>query len=316
MPGMITLPEYAKGLENTNVAKPFIETFARSSDIFERLPFDAMTGASYEFYRQAQLPTPGFRAINAPGTSGMGKIEPLSEASFIIDHDLDVDRAIIDRHGMERRSREEINAMAAVGRLWTDTFLKGDNGSNPTEFNGVQKRSAQVFNGQSRTVPNSVASGGAPLSLLNLDRAINRTRNPNAIIAPLDLQPNFIAAARNTAISGFVIQSWDEVGKPKMSYAGLPILWGYPRDLHGGILPFTEVGAGGGAAQTTSLYIVSFGEEGLHGIQVTPMAFKDFGLLENGITYRTHFNWDVGLVDEHPFCVTRLSSITNGAFTA
>lgn len=314
--GMITLPEYAKGLENTNVAKPFIETFARSSDIFDALPFDSMTGGKYEFFRQASLPTIGFRAINAPGTSGMGKIDPNSEASFIIDHDLDVDNAIVARHGSERRSREEINAMAAVGQLWTTTFFKGDNSSNPVEFNGLQKRAGQTFNGLSRTIPNSVAAGGAPLSLLALDRAINRTRRPTHIMAPLDSGPLWTGAARNTALSGFVMQTWDDVGRPKVSYAGLPILFGFPRDLQGGILPFTEVGAGGGAAQCSSFYIVSMGEDGVHGAEVAPMSFKDFGLLENGITWRTHFNWDVGLVDEHPFCLTRLSSITNAAFTA
>jgi hypothetical protein len=163
---------------------------------------------------------------------------------------------------------------------------------------------------------NNPASGGGALSLLKLDQAINNTNQPTHILADYTMQPLFIQAARNTSISGFVIQSWDEVGRAKMSYAGLPILWGYQKDDHGSLLPFTEVGAGGGAAQCTSLYVVSFRDGGLKGIELKPMSFKDMGLLQDGITYRNHMNWDVGLVDEHKYCLTRLSSITNAAFVA
>ena len=308
---LMTLPEYAKGLEVGDGNKPYIEVFAQSSDILQAIPFEGMRGATYEFYREAELPVLGFRAINQEGTRGSGKIEPFQESSFIIDHDLDVDRAIIDRHGESRRSREENMQVKAAGKLWTDTFLKGDNTTDPKEFNGVQKRATG-----DRVVNNSVAAGGAALSLYNLDEAVRRTYAPTHIIAPFDIQSRFMQAARNTGISGFVIQNWDEIARPKMTYAGLPILWGYPRTLDGGILPFTEVGAGGGAAVTTSIYVVSFSEGGLRGIQIRPMSVRDFGLLEDGITYRSHLTWDTGLVDEHPFALTRLTSITNAAFVA
>lgn len=311
MPDVMTLIEYAKGLEKSNINKPLIMAFAEETDIFGALPFEGMDGPSFEFHRVSQLPTTAFRAINEPGTTGHGVMEPFSEASYRIDHDIDVDKAILDREGMDKRSKYERMQAAATGKLWIDTFLAGANTSNPREFNGLQARATG-----DRLMHNSVAAGGAALSLYNLDKSVKNTRRPTHIIATLDLQPRFIQAARNTSISGFVIQSWDEVGQVKMTYAGLPILWGYPRDLHGVILPFTEVGQGGGSAVTTSLYVVSFGEEGLRGLQLVPMAFDDKGLLEDGITYRTHMTWDVGLVDEHPFCMTRLTSITDAAFVA
>jgi hypothetical protein len=309
---MRTLVEYAKGLQPSDPARPLIEMFATSSDIMGAIPFDGLTGPVYEGFRQAALPTIGFRGINGTSTSGTGVVSPFQEPSYIIDHDLDVDRAIVDRYGETRRAREETMAMAAAGRLWVDTFLKGDNTTNPIAFDGLQRRS-RLFG---RALNNSTASGGAALSLLNLDRAINNTSQPTHIIADYSMQPLFIAAARNTGISGFVIQSWDDVGRVKMSYAGLPILWGYQKDDHGSVLPFSEVGAGGGGAVTTSLYIVSFRDGGLKGIQLKPMSFNDMGLLENGITYRTHMSWDVGIVDEHKYCLTRLTSITNSAFVA
>lgn len=309
---MKTLVEYAKGLPTTDPARPLIEMFATSSDVMSAIPFDGLTGPVYEGFRQASLPTIGFRGINEPGTTGTGVLAPFQEASYIIDHDLDVDSAIVRRYGETRRAREETMAMAAAGRLWIDTFTKGDNGANPRVFDGLQRRS-RLFN---RTMANSASSGGGPLSLLKLDQAIANTNTATHIIADFATAPLWTQAARNTALTGFVIQSWDEVGKPKMSYAGLPILWGYQKDDHAAMLPFNEVGAGGGAAQCSSFYIVSFRDGGLKGLQLAPMSFSDKGLLENGITYRTHMSWDVGLVDEHKYCLTRLSSITNAAFVA
>jgi hypothetical protein len=110
---LMTLPEYAKGLEKSDIRRPVIETFAASSDIMSALPFEGFSGAAYEYYRESQLTTGmAFRGINEPSTSGLGKIEPFQEPSFPIDHNLDVDVAIVRRHGEDRRAREERLATA------------------------------------------------------------------------------------------------------------------------------------------------------------------------------------------------------------
>lgn len=312
MPTM-TLVEYAKTLPANSVQRPIIEMFAQSSDIFGALPFEGLGGQPvYEGFRTAQLPTVGFRAINEPSTSGIGRLTPFQESTYVLDHDLDVDAAIVRRAGMGRRSQEERMATAAMGRLWVDTFLKGDNSANLRVFDGLQRRAAKF----SRKIDNSAASGGAALSLLKLDQAIAAVNGPTHIIAPFAMRPLFIAAARNSTLTGFVIQTWDDIGKPKMTYGGLPILWGYEKDDHGDILPFTEVATGGGGAVTSSIYVVAFGEGKLRGLEMKPMEVLDLGLLENGITYRTHISWDVGIVDEHKYCFARLTSITNAAITA
>jgi hypothetical protein len=309
----MTLVEYAKSLDEGDIRRPVIEMFARSSDVMSTLPIETLTGPIYEGYRQAALPTLAFRGINETSTSGIGRLSPFQEATFILDHDMDVDRAIVDRYGPERRAQEEAMAAAQAGRLWIDTFLKGDNTTNPRTFNGLQKRAGWF----SRLIDNSGGtSGGSALSLYQLDNAIKNTRNPTHLIVTRDLMPRFIQAARNTSISGFVIQSWDDVGTPKMSYAGLPILWGYPRDDQGVILPLTEVAPGGGGAVTTSIYVVSFSDQGVRGLQLKPMHVADVGLLPDQITYRMHLSWDCGLVDEHKYCFTRLCGITNAAFVA
>lgn len=313
MPEVMTLPEYAKGLEKTSIERPLIETFANESDILQVLPFEGFSGAAFEGYRETDVGTAAFRAINEGAGSSKGKIAPFQETSFPIDTILKVDKAILLRHGEGRRAKEEAMQMKAQSRLFTNAFLAGDNVSNPKEPNGIKAR-CTAANG--RLMHNSVASGGAALSLYNLDKAIMNTRNANFIIAGLDLLPRFIQAARNTAIAGFVIQTWDEVGLPKMTYAGKRILFGYPKGRDGVILPFSEVGQGGGAAVTTSLFVADISADGLHGIQLKNMEARDMGLLEDAVNYGTNVSWDVGLVDEADYCVTRLTSITDAAFVA
>ena len=313
--GMMTLVEYAKGLEQGAI-RAMVEQFAMSADVFEALPMEGLSpgSASYDGLREKSLPSSlAFRGINENSTSGTGKLEPFSEKSFIMDHDIDIDRSIVDRHGTERMAQHVQMGVKAAGKLWVDTFVDGDNSTEMREFDGIKRRCARFSN---RVLHNSGASGGGALSLYNLDKAIKNTREPTHILASYDMMPRFIQAARNTAISGFVIQTWDQVGAPKMSYAGLPILWGYKTDLHGVILPFTETGSGGGSAVTSSLYVLSLSEMGLRGIQLKPLTPTAPRILEDEITYRAHISWDVGLVDEHQYCMTRLTSITDAAFTA
>lgn len=314
---LITLVEYAKSFANEDIRKPIIEMFAKSTDLFEVLPFEGMMGSVFVYYRQAVLPTPQFRGINESSSSGHGTITPLQENTAIIDHDIDVDRAIIDRHGPERRNYEEQMGITAFGQLWSTTVIKGDQSTNPRVFNGLQVRA----NKYSRDMHNSAASGGAALSLSALDRAINAVNKPTHIVAPYASRPLWIQAARTQSLSGFVMQDFDlgddkGVGGLKASYAGLPFLWGYPKDDHPPMLDFNEVASGGGSAVTASLYVLSIGEGKLRGLQIRPIEARDIGLLQDGKTYRTHLSWDVGLVDEHKYCMARLDSWTNAAIVA
>jgi hypothetical protein len=314
---LITVAEYAKSLDNADVRRPPIEMFAASTDVFEAMPFEGLKGSVFQFYRQAVLMSPAFRAINEASSSGHNFITPLQEATAVIDHNIDVDRAIVDRHGPERRTYEQQMGMTAFGQLWATTVIKGDQSINARVFNGFQVR----CNKYGRDLHNSAASGGGPLSLANLDQTINLVNKPTHIIAPYLSRPLWIQLARNTSLSGFVMQEFDVsgnkgVGGLKASYAGLPFCWGYPKDDHPYMLDFNEVASGGGAAVTASLYVVSFGEGRLRGLQLRPLEVHDIGLLQDGQTYRTHINWDVGCVDEHKYCMARLDSWTNAPIVA
>lgn len=312
---LITLPEYAKGFAREDIRRTVIEMFTQYSDVFEVMPFESLKGSKYTGYREAALPLPVFRAINEASSSGHGTISPFDEATYIIDHDIDVDRAIQDRHGPERRNYEERMGITAFARLWVDTFVKGDQSVNPRVFNGLQVR-ARKFG---RLFHNSTASGGAALSLSNFDQMLlqlSRKSGTSYVFIPFISIPLWIQLARTQTLAGYVVQTFDEIGRTKIAYAGLRFLWGYPKDDQVPVLQFNEVGNGGGSAVTASLYGLTLGEGMLRGIQVRPLTPEDVGLLQDRKTYRTHIAWDIGLVDEFKYCLTRLDSWTNSPIVA
>ncbi len=314
---LLTIAEYAKSFATEDIRRPPIEMFAKSTDLFDAMPFEGLKGSVFQYYRQAVLPTPQFRAINESSSAGHGVLTPLQESTAIIDHDIDVDRAIVDRHGTERRNFEEMMGLTGFGQLFATSVIKGDQSTNPRVFNGMQARSAKY----SRTTHNSASSGGAALSLLKLDQAIQQVNRPTHIIAPYLSKALWTQAARTSTLTGFVMKTMESgeaggVGAGVKSYAGLDFLWGYPKDDHPYMLDFNEVASGGGSAVTASLYVVSLGEYRLRGLQLRPMEVRDIGLLQDGKTYRTHLSWDVGMVDEHKYCMARLDSWTNAAIVA
>ena len=312
---LMTLTEYAKGMALEDIRRPVIEMFAQYSDVFEVMPFEGLKGAKYVGYREAALATPVFRAVNEASSSGHGVISPFDEATYIIDHDIDVDRAIQDRFGPERRNYEQRMGITAFARLWIDTFVKGDQSVNPRVFNGVQVR-AQKFG---RLYYNSTASGGAALSLANLDTMLNNLSGKSGtrfLFVPFLSLPLWIQAARNTSLTGYVMQTWDEIGRSKLTYAGIRLLYGYPKDDQVPVLQFNEVGDGGGSAVTASLYGLTLGEGMMRGIYVRNLTPEDVGLLEDRKTYRTHISWDVSFVDEFKYCMTRMTSWTNAPIVA
>ena len=317
-----TLPEYAKTVTDP-VARAYIELFPDASDVLAALPFKSAPGGRYGYHREGELPSNmGFRAINETPSEGHGVVNDLTEMCFPIAGNIDVDRVLIKRFGGDRRAMEEKMSIKKKAKVFTDTFIDGDNQSEPREFTGLKQRlqvvgaSVDGTNYESRVLANSVAAGGAAPSLSNLDLAIGLVENPTHIIMPKKLLDRLPAATRATGVSGFITWDRNDFGKRVARYNDLPILTGYGITPFGAFLGFDEVGYGGGAAQTASIYVVNFSEEGVCGLETSAMEVTDMGLLENGVHYRTNVEHDVGLCIENPYAAIRMSSCTDAAWVA
>jgi hypothetical protein len=305
--------EYAKGLE-PGVPRAFVEMFAERSDLIAALPLQSAPGGAYRYDLESALPGVAFRGINESYTATTGVINPQVEQTFIAGGEIKVDKALIRRFGPERRSREEKMQVKSLVRNITSKIVGGSNVTSPKEFDGIKTR---LVNGGSAVSTNSASSGGAALSLYNLDRAIDKVMEPTHLLMSKAMRTRLTQAGRNTGVGGYVSQTKNDFGNIITSYRELPILVGYEDEVNDTVLfPFDEVASGGGSAVTTSIYVASMKEGMFTGLQVAPMEVVDLGEIDSGPFYQTRIEWDFGICIEHPAALHRLTSVTDAAIVA
>lgn len=310
----ITLTQYAQTLPENDPSRTFVENMVRESDVMAAMPIMPAQMGKRAFMDIAALPTVGFRNLNAAASDSSGEFNLREEDTFFIDEYIKVDRAIVDRLGMEHRARQEQLMSTALGQMFSQKVIKGDRSTTPGEPNGMQVRCTSV---NTNWFHNSASSGGAALSLANLDTLYWSVNKPTHFIVPRTMMPLFDAAARNNSlVNQTVAFAKDDFGRNIIKYKGLPLLYGYEPDDTPDLLPMTEVASGGGSAVTGSIYCVSLRDGGFYGIEQTALSVIDEGLLVGAPFYSTHIKWDWGFAREHPRAISRLDSIANAAIVA
>jgi hypothetical protein len=275
--------------------------FAETSDILRVLPFTGIAGNSLKYNVEETLPGIGFRGINESFTESTGIINPQTENLAIAGGDLDVDKFIVDTMGADQRAVQEAMKIKALALAWTKTFIKGDNTSEPREFDGLQVR---------LTGDALISNGTTALSLAKLDEAIDAVDGATHILMNKTMRRLLTVAARTAAVGGNITYSLNEFGQRVTEYNGIPILIVDKDNNNTDILGFTE------ASTTTSIYVVSFGEGAVEGLENGGMSVRDLGELEGKAAFRTRIEWYSCFGVFAPKTAARLSGITNAAVTA
>lgn len=307
----LTLLEASKLNPGEVVRNGVIEMFARYSDILAALPFMDVQGGSYAYNQEGQLPGVAFRGVNEAYSESVGVLNPQVEVLRIAGGDLDVDKAILAMHGEQVRTTHEAAKVKALALYLTKKIIKGDSTSDVREFDGLQNRITG-----SQLIAAGSTNGGDPLSLEKLDEAIDAVDNPTHLIMSKAMRRRLSAAARSSSVGGYITYTTDAFGRKITNYNDLPILIADYDDDGARILDFNEVGPGGSTATATSIYIVSFGDNMLTGLQNGVMQVNDLGELDSKPVKRTRVEWYVGLAALHGRCAARLWGISNAAVTA
>lgn len=307
----MTLLEASKLNSGEVVRNGVIEMFARNSDILAALPFMDVQGGSYAYNQEGQLPGVAFRGVNEAYSESVGVLNPQVEVLRIAGGDLDVDKAILAMHGEQVRTTHEAAKVKALALYLTKKIIKGDSTSDVREFDGLQNRITG-----SQLIAAGSTNGGDPLSLAKLDEAIDAVDNPTHLIMSKAMRRRLSAAARTSSVGGYITYTTDAFGRKITNYNDLPILIADYDDDGARILDFNEVGPGGATATATSLYVVSFGDNMLTGLQNGIMQVNDLGELDSKPVKRTRVEWYVGLAALHGRCAARLWGISNAAVTA
>lgn len=305
----MTLIEAAKSSPNP-VQSGIIELYAQNSDILRTLPFNNISGNALRYNREETLPGVGFRGVNEAYSEDVGVINPVTEPLVIAGGDLDVDKFILTTMGAEQRSVREAMKVKALAHRWTKAFLKGDNATEPREFDGLQIR----LTGSQKIAAGSTANGSA-LSLAKLDELIDAVDNPTHLIMNRTMRRRLSAAARLYTVGGFLTYGLDEFGRQVASYNGLPILVVDQDSTGTDILAFDEA-ASSGTATATSIYCVSFGDGMFSGIQSGGVMVTDLGELDTKPVVRTRVEWYSGIALFHAKAAARLWTIGDLAVVA
>lgn len=298
----LTLVEAAKLETGDVVRQAIIELYASNSDVLMVLPFDDIEGNAVKYTREAALPGVGFRGVNEGYQESHGFLNPLTESLVIAGGDLDVDKFIVDTMGEQQRSIHEAMKVRALALAWTKKFIKGSTANDPREFDGLQVRITG-----NQLIAAGATAGGSALSLAVLDAAIDQTLNPTHLIMNKTMKRRITAAAR-AGLGGSWAATEDNFGRRIESYNGLPILTMDEDNEGAQILPFTEA-ATSGAATATSVYVVSFGDGMLTGIQNGGVDVRDLGELESKPVLRTRVEWYNGIAAYNGRAATRIWSV-------
>ena len=301
----MSLLEYAKGAGLNTKRGTIIELFAKSNSLLNAMTFETVQGSGVDYDQEAALPGVAFRGINEEYTASAGVINPMHDPLKIAGGTLDVDSALIKMFGSAVKGKHEAMKVKALSLKIARMIIKGDSQSDPKEFDGLQRRLA---NDQLIDMSGDGGEEDA-LSLAKLDEAIDATEDPTCIIMNKKLRRLLTTASRTASIGGYVTYTQDNWGRQVPRYADLPILDAGKDNTNTDIIPLTET-AGDSGPTATSLYVVSFGDGHVEGIQNGAMEVKDLGLTDSGVIYRTLVEWLVGMALYHPRAATRIWNIS------
>lgn len=308
---MLTLHEASKHVDNDLKRQAIIEMFAESTDLMSAIPLLDIPGNSYSYAQEAKLPGVGFRGYNGSYEPTTGVVNPQTETLRIAGGELDVDTALVKTHGIEVRTRQESMHVKSMGAKITAAFINGDS-DDGISFDGLRKR----LNGY-QVLPANEANPNAngALSLATLDEAIDRVDSPTHIVMSKRMRNLLSQAAKDRDVGGDLQFARDDFGRRVGFYNDLPILVTEDDDRGEKIIEFNEVGpAGAGAgAVTQSLYVVSFGDGKIVGLQNGIMEVRDLGEIDSKPVFRTRVEWLVSMAVMHGKAACRVRGITNAA---
>ncbi len=287
-----------------------IELFA-TPDLLKVLPFMDINGGAYTYTQEGQLPGVAFRGYNEAYTNGVGVVNAQVERLRIVGGDLDVDKALIKTHGADIRSRQERMKVKALSLFIAGKIINGDSEADPREFDGLRKRIVG-----SQLIPAGSGVNGDALSLTLLDEAIDAVDQPTHLVMSKRMRNLLSAAARNTAVAGYLTWEKNEFGERIAYYNDLPILVTDYDDTGAQVIDFNEACPGGGTTTGTSIYVLSVGDAGVVGLQNGVMEVDDLGEVNDKPVLRTRIEWLVALAVMNGKAAARIWGIKKAAVVA
>lgn len=294
----LTLAEARK--HSRNPQELAIITELSAGPLLTNLPFREVQGSGLFYKREEQLGDVGFRAFNDGYNESYAEVRQYSEALKLFGGDIRVDRAIVELEGAQARAYQVQAKVRAMRLCFEGLFINGDSNSTAAEFDGLSVRlpAAEAGN-HSQIIENSGSAAG--LDLNKLDEAIDAVDAQGGqkyLIMSKSARRHLSAVAR---ASGQIDIQRSEFGGQQLVYGGLPVLE-IDRD-------HKNVAVLDSDPTDQSIYVVSFGNDHVTGIQNGGPQVRDLGEATEDPVLVTRVEWYVGLAMINGRSAARLTNV-------
>jgi hypothetical protein len=260
-----------------------VVTELAAGQLLSALPFRNIEGNGLFWKREESLPDVGFRNYNGALQESYAEVSQQSESLKLFGGDIKVDSAIVNLEGAEAKAYQVQSRVRAMRMAWESLFINGDSNQSPSEFDGL---AARIQDGSSQYFQNGAAPGEA-LNLGTLDEVIDNVDAQGGKKYIVCSKSARRALTRQARESGQIEIARSEFGYQQTSYMGLPLLE-LDRDHKNVAILDSDP-----AAQ--DLYVVSFGQDLLTGIQNGGVGVRELGESFDRPQLITRVEWYCGL---------------------
>lgn len=311
------------------VQRTFMECYAMTSDVMQTIPFITIDGCAMEVEYEACLPDFDiWRKYNQKPDGDYGTMDTFMEDMKLAQFNLpDIDHAMLMCPGEPQKRLRQFNMhMKTFGRKALDNFIWGskhdkdcpiglcDRLGDPVNiYNVGQYGDRHLANNYDPTSGTYVA-GGLPLNLEVVRHALDSTdlsRGTAYWLMNRRLKSQIISQRNDPNID--MDYRGNNLENPKqrdLMFCGIPVLTGYEFTDDQEFLPYNETPEGGNdpatmVPETTSMYLVVFGEDGVHAIR--NHAPK---LIQSGVEADDCLVWErMGYMDRWGYVVHKMSAL-------
>lgn len=300
---MALLKVEAEKLSNNDLQRGVIEEIITHDDVFQIIPFMKTDGKAYVYNRENTESQGTFLDPNDPVVEEAVTFTNVVATLKILAGDVDVDKFLSETMSDTNEQLAIQIALKAkgLGRKWSDTFINGDEGGAPKEFDGLTNL---VVAGQ-EIVAGATATGDA-LTLSNLDALEDEVPNgPDAFImnsiAIRQYRNLLRTVGGGTDANMLQLKNFD---RPMLTHNGIPILKN----------DFVLANETKGTNNTTmGIYAIRLNEQdGVHAIfggASAGIRVENIGTVQNKDAWRVRLKWYSGLVLKSTRSLAKLTGL-------
>lgn len=318
----LNLVDMAKGMKDDVMAGILFQNADHPAGLLmQRLPYRDVTSRSVVQWQIDSVTPASTRRIGQGFGTVKDSFSPSNEGTYIYGDQLDIDRAHFRGRGDADLDPWAENLALEAERFryrWNDDFINGNRGTNPDAINGLKKRLDDlVAGGFSETkIAASSATSGLELGTSDANRHAfldkfeeSKFELRGMVDLVLTSQAGYLAMGRVARRSGLLDITKDVFDREVTNYAGIPVGWaGTKGDQTTEIILSTE-DPGDGGNDATSFYFVRFGPRYVHGIQLMAPEKSFDDILNDGVTHRVVWEWEVGLTSFDKRSFARLHKV-------